>query len=537
MLNGREVKDYLSRHHISQLLESLLTGLLYHHPEDPISFLHSCLIITTQLGGPGAITWNSFIHLEGQQLSHGPPRTTCVPTMTTSEAATTASLPLITTSVPLDTVSAPPRTMFLPPRTTPFPSATPLIPQKNPQIIPTLSTISKPASIPPITPPKIAPLVQTSALIFKPATVKCQISSPLPRTPIPQPITPTLTPWIIPPITTTAAPPPYSLPITPPIKPKIAVLPPLTPQLPPINNKTLLKPSQIASEEHPQILLQAQSTPEVTSPPVFAESKEEPESFNIRGLPPSPVRSQLSIDSDSDMTESSGLQQEVSIKPPKRPRPVIIFITGGPGSGKGSQAARLAQDFNLRVISLAELIRKQLLSQASPSKKWEVISQMMSHGELDLQEETISELRRNLISQQEVKGFIVDGFPRDVHQALSFQEQIGSPDLVMLLLCSNETLRGRLQRRASELGLLGDSSHAFRKRLDTFQKDIVSVRRYYKQLKLLKQVDADRDEDQVFADLSSVIREKLPQKESSSIDSADLPECNKTGPAVPSNMN
>uniref|UniRef100_A0A3Q3EWG9 Uncharacterized protein n=1 Tax=Labrus bergylta TaxID=56723 RepID=A0A3Q3EWG9_9LABR len=296
---------------LSFVSQSLLTGLLYHHPEDPISFLHSCLTTTRHLGGPRAVTWDTFIHLE----RHRP-------------------------------------------------------------------------TIPPTAPPRHS------------------------------------------------------------------------------------------------------------------------------GPPPSPVLSQLSIDSDSDMTESSGLQQEVSIKLSQRQCP-IIFIIGGPGSGKGSQAALLAKSFNLRVISLDELLRRQLLSQASPSRKWEVISQMMSHAELGSQEETISELRRQLIGQQKVNGFILDGFPRDVHQALSFQEQIGSPDLVMLLLCSNETLRCRLQRRATELGLLGDSSYALRKRIDSFQRDIISVRRYYKQLNLLKQVDGDRDEDQVFADLKSVIIEKLPQKESS----------------------
>ncbi|XP_041793166.1 adenylate kinase isoenzyme 5-like [Chelmon rostratus] len=232
------------------------------------------------------------------------------------------------------------------------------------------------------------------------------------------------------------------------------------------------------------------------------------------GLPSSPARSQLSIDSDSEMTEVSGLLQEVSIPPPQKPRPLIIFIIGGPGSGKGSQAARLARCLSLRVISLDELLRQQLLNHASPSRKWGIISEMMGHGDLGPQEETISELRQQLIGQPEVSGFIVDGFPRDVHQALSFQEQIGSPDLVVLLLCSNETLRCRLQRRATHLGLLGNNSHALQRRLETFQRDIVSISRYYRQLHLETQVDADRDEETVFADLSSVVREKLRLKDS-----------------------
>ncbi|XP_022622284.1 adenylate kinase isoenzyme 5-like [Seriola dumerili] len=247
-MNSREVKEYLSHHLVPQLLESLLTGLLYHCPDNPVSFLHGCLIRTRQLGGPEAITWDTFIHLDRDELRPGPPRTSTSPTESKEEDTKTGS---------------------------------------------------------------------------------------------------------------------------------------------------------------------------------------------------SEVWSQLSIDSDSDMTESSGLLQEVSILPPQRPRPVIIFIIGGPGSGKGSQTARLVRCFCLRAVSLDDLLRKQLLSHASPSRKWEVISEMMSHRELATQEKTISELRRQLIGQREVRGVVVDGFPQDVHQALSFQEQIGSPDLVMLQLCSNETVAGQ----------------------------------------------------------------------------------------------
>ncbi|XP_074525782.1 uncharacterized protein LOC141790046 [Halichoeres trimaculatus] len=535
MLNSKEVKDYLSHHHLPQLLESLLTGLLYHHPEDPISFLHSCLITTTQLGGPEAVTWDTFIHLGGQQLSHGPSRTTYVPTKATTKSTRRASVPPKTTSVL-------PRTASVTPRTTPLPSIIPQIPQTTSRISPSLMIIPRTASVSPIKPSKVTPLPQTSALFSQPAIPKCQTISPLLQTTPPR--SPTSAPklQIIPPITTTttAALPSSSGPQTPPMKPKITVLPPLKAQVSLIDGQTVIGPPQITSQQLPLVLHQAQSGTEVIAPAIFNERKEEPETVITGGLPPSPARSQLSIDSDSDMTESSGLLQEVSIKPHKRPRPIIIFIIGGPGSGKGTQAGRLARGFNLKVISLNDLLRRQLLSQASPSKKWDVISQMMCHGELGpqtvcLQEETISELRRQMIGQQEAKGFIVDGFPRDVHQALSFQEQIGSPDSVMLLLCSNETLRCRLQRRATELGLLGDSSHAFRKRLDTFQRDIISVRRYYKQLKLLSQVDGDRDEDQVFADLSSVIRKKMPQKESS--DPADIPECSNAVPPVTSTTN
>ncbi|XP_073321920.1 adenylate kinase isoenzyme 5-like [Pagrus major] len=457
-MSSREVKEYLSHHHLPQLLESLLTGVLYHRPDDPVSFLQSCLITTTKLGGPEAVTWDTFILLERHQLSPRPPSSTPGPPITSPE--------------PPSSTPGPP-TLSLPPIKPQTPQTSPpkffTTPQITPPIAPiTPSTPPKTTSVPPVDPQLTPPVPQIAQII--PQTTAL----------IPQNSTPQIIPLIV-----------------------------------SIKHKT---PAE------PKVLVSAAPGPAGTPSPVHSEKKEHGLSSEAppSGPPPSPVRAQLSIDSDSDMTESSGLQQEVSILPPQTPHPLIIFIIGGPGSGKGSQAARLARCFSLRIISLDELLRRQLLSHASPSRKWSVISEMMGHGELGPQEETISELRRQLIGQQEVRGFIVDGFPRDVHQALSFQEQVGSPDLVMLLLCSNETLRCRLQRRATQLGLLGDNSHALRRRLEMFQRDIVSISRYYRQLHLQTQVDADRDEETVFADLSSVIRKKLLLKDSGP---ADIPEC------------
>ncbi|XP_044052053.1 adenylate kinase isoenzyme 5-like [Siniperca chuatsi] len=521
MMSSTYVKEYLSHHHLPQLLESLFTGLLYHHPEDPISFLQSCLITTRQLGGPEAVTWDTFIHLERHQLSPGHPKTTPVPPTTPS---------LLPKETPIPS-TIPPIAPPIPPRTPSITPITPTVPPIKPQILQTTPPIpSKTTPIPPIKPQTTQPIPQIIPKIPQASTLIPQTTASIPT------LTSPPTHWTIPP-TSTVAPLTHSGPHIPSIKLKTSILPPLTPQVSYINNKTPSGPPQTTAEL--KLLPSVLPRPAVI-PPVHTERKEQQDTKTFRteahppGLPPSPARSQLSIDSDSDMTESSGLLQEVSILPPQRSRPLIIFIIGGPGSGKGSQAARLARCFSLRVVSLDELLRRQLLSHASPSKKWKVISQMMGHGELGPQEETISELRRQLIGQQEVRGFIVDGFPLDVHQALSFQEQTGSPDLVMLLLCSNETLCCRLQRRATRLGLLGDNSHVLRRRLETFQRDIVSISRYYRQLHLLTQVDADRDEEVVFADLSSVIREKLLLKNSS--DPADVPECSSAVPAVPFNI-
>ncbi|XP_051250609.1 adenylate kinase isoenzyme 5-like isoform X2 [Dicentrarchus labrax] len=527
MMSTKEAKEYLSHHHVPQLLESLLTGLLYHRPEDPVDFLQRCLITTRQLGGPESVAWDTFIHLERLQLSLGPPRTTSVPPIISQIPSIpprpTSVAPIITqiSSILPKATSVPPTTSSVAPIILQIPTTAPLILPLTPSIPPKITVLPpiKPQISPPMLqiPQKIHPIPQTTPLIPQKIPLIPQTIPSIPQTT-------STTPWITPPMHPTfmVAPPTHSGPQTP----KTSALVPLTPQVSTINSKT--PPGTAQTTPEPKLFTLGPPGPAVARP-VHSKRGTEKEQETVS----TEVQSQLSIDSDSDMTESSGLLLEVSILPPRRSRPLIIFIIGGPGSGKGSQAAKLARCFSLRVLSLDELLRRQLLSHASPSRKWRVISEMMGHGELGPQEETISELRRQLIGQQEVRGFIVDGFPPDVHQALSFQEQIGSPDLVMLLLCSNETLRCRLQRRATQLGLLGDNSYALRRRLETFQRDIVSISRYYRQLHLLTQVDADRDEEVVFSDLSSVIREKLLPKDLS--DFADIPECSSVIRSVNNN--
>ncbi|XP_075938601.1 uncharacterized protein LOC142939238 [Anarhichas minor] len=386
------------------MVSSLLTGLLYHHPEDPISFLQSCLITTRQLGGPEAVTWDTFIHLE-RQLSASPQNHTHTLINIHNTPNYTINTPQNNTHTLINIHNTPNYTINTPQNNTH--TLINILNTPNYTINISYNTINT---------------TNTSNIFYKNITSS-------------------------------------------------------THQVFSITNRTPSGPPETGPE--PKLLSPASPAPTVT-PLVHTQRKElrDTKTFSTDAPtpgPPPPVRSQLSIDSDSEMTESSGLLQEVSILPPQRPRPLIIFIIGGPGSGKGSQSVRLAHCFSFRVISLDELLRRQLLSHASPSRKWEVISQMMGHGELGPRDETMSELRRQLIGQQEARGFITDGFPQDVHQALSFQEQIGSPDLVILLLCSNETLRCRLQQRGTQLGLLGDNSHALRRRLEIFQRDIVSI--------------------------------------------------------------
>ncbi|KAL4623330.1 adenylate kinase isoenzyme 5-like isoform X1 [Arapaima gigas] len=222
-----------------------------------------------------------------------------------------------------------------------------------------------------------------------------------------------------------------------------------------------------------------------------------------------PIQAQFSIESDSDMTETSGLIQEYDVFDPTKPRPHIIFIIGGPGSGKGTQSTKMACHYNYECVSVGEILRKQLLQHAPSDRKWELIAQIIANGELAPQETTIEELKHQFIKRQDAKGFIVDGFPREISQAFTFEEQIGSPDLVVLLACSNQQLRQRLEKRATQQGRPDDNAHAIERRLDTFKQNITLIAKYYQERALIVRIDAEREEDDIFADIRAVVSERL----------------------------
>uniref|UniRef100_W5M820 Adenylate kinase isoenzyme 1 n=1 Tax=Lepisosteus oculatus TaxID=7918 RepID=W5M820_LEPOC len=222
-----------------------------------------------------------------------------------------------------------------------------------------------------------------------------------------------------------------------------------------------------------------------------------------------PIQAQFSIESDSDMTESSGLIQEYDVFDPSKSRPHIIFVIGGPGSGKGTQSTKMACRYGYVCISVGEILRNQLLHHAPSDRKWELIAQIIANGELAPQETTIEELKHQFIKQQDAKGFIVDGFPREIAQAFTFEEQIGSPDLVVLLACSNQQLRQRLEKRAAQQGRPDDNAHAIERRLETFKQNINLIAKYYQERALIVRIDADREEDDIFADISAVVEERL----------------------------
>ncbi|KAM4807049.1 adenylate kinase isoenzyme 5 isoform X1 [Marmota marmota marmota] len=222
---------------------------------------------------------------------------------------------------------------------------------------------------------------------------------------------------------------------------------------------------------------------------------------------------QFSIESDTDLSETAELIEEYEVFDPTRPRPKIILVIGGPGSGKGTQSLKIAERYGFQYISVGELLRKKIHSTSS-NRKWSLIAKIITNGELAPQETTITEIKQKLMQIPDEEGIVIDGFPRDVAQALSFEDQICTPDLVVFLACANQRLKERLLKRAEQQGRPDDNLKATQRRLMNFKQNAAPLVKYFQEKGLIMTFDADRDEDEVFYDISMAVDSKLfPNKE------------------------
>jgi adenylate kinase len=125
-----------------------------------------------------------------------------------------------------------------------------------------------------------------------------------------------------------------------------------------------------------------------------------------------------------------------------------LILFGPPGSGKGTQAAKLVECYGLVHISTGDLFRAEMEAGTDLGKK---ANEFMSRGELVPDEVTIGILRNKMMAHREAEGFIFDGFPRTVPQAEALDQLLSMLDqqidaLIMLDVPEEEIVKRILLR-------------------------------------------------------------------------------------------
>ncbi|KAH3798939.1 hypothetical protein DPMN_152543 [Dreissena polymorpha] len=193
---------------------------------------------------------------------------------------------------------------------------------------------------------------------------------------------------------------------------------------------------------------------------------------------------------------------------PGLPEGPIIFVAGGPGSGKGTQCARIIKRYPDFVhISVGDLIRAEISNKGTADQKWSMISQLVSKGEMAPEQETVELLKKQLINNKSAKAFIIEGFPRNKAQVEAFNKEIGGLNFVMLFDCEEYYMQNRLLKRGRDSGRIDDNATAIANRLNFYKYNTLPIMKHYEDegklvLRNIADLDADRDMDEMFYDIS-----------------------------------
>ncbi|KAJ1336837.1 hypothetical protein BSLG_006940 [Batrachochytrium salamandrivorans] len=204
------------------------------------------------------------------------------------------------------------------------------------------------------------------------------------------------------------------------------------------------------------------------------------------------------ISSESSPDEVFEQVQRTFVDPPLY-HPNIIFVLGGPGSGKGTQCERLAVEFQLTHISAGDLLRDEVQRQSDVGN---MVAGMMKEGKIVPMDIILTLLREEIKKSITSVGFLIDGFPRAMDQALEFEKRIGPCRLVLAFTCSLEVLEQRLLERGKTSGRADDNIATIQKRFFTFKEQSIPVIEYYKGKEI---ISSERSIDEVYDDSRRVL--------------------------------
>lgn len=186
----------------------------------------------------------------------------------------------------------------------------------------------------------------------------------------------------------------------------------------------------------------------------------------------------------------------------------VIFVLGGPGAGKGTQCAKLVKEKGFVHLSAGDLLRAEQARKGS--KYGELIASYIRDGKIVPQEVTIA-LLKQAISTEFEKGatkFLVDGFPRKMDQALTFENEIASSAFTLFFECPEQVMLERLLERGKTSGRADDNVESIKKRFRTFiDTSMPVVDHFEKQNKVVK-VRCDHPVDEVYAKVLAALKDK-----------------------------
>lgn len=186
--------------------------------------------------------------------------------------------------------------------------------------------------------------------------------------------------------------------------------------------------------------------------------------------------------------------------------PSAIVFFGPPGSGKGTQASRLAASAGIPQISTGDILRSHV---ARGTALGAIAKPIMESGAL-VPDDLVTKMLRERLAEPDAKnGAIFDGYPRTVAQARSLEALLkdagGLVDAVLLIDVPDITLVDRLLKRATLEGRADDTKETIAERLRVYREKTAPLADLYQRAGVLVTIDGDRSVEKVAADVTAAV--------------------------------
>jgi adenylate kinase len=158
---------------------------------------------------------------------------------------------------------------------------------------------------------------------------------------------------------------------------------------------------------------------------------------------------------------------------------VRLLLVGPPGAGKGTQAVRLAERLDVPHISSGDLFRANLRPGAETPIGLEA-KRYIDAGDLVPDSVTIAMMRERLAEDDSTKGFVLDGFPRNLSQANSLDQLLAERGEEIDTVVEFQVPEDELVRRLLGRGRTDDTEAVIRRRQEVYRQETAPLLAHYR---------------------------------------------------------
>lgn len=191
-----------------------------------------------------------------------------------------------------------------------------------------------------------------------------------------------------------------------------------------------------------------------------------------------------------------------------------LVLFGGPGSGKGTQSAKLIDEYGLYHISTGEVLRQHIKDETELGK---IAQKFISEGQL-IPDELMIDILDDVLEKRggDNKGVIFDGFPRTIPQAEALKnllEKRGTElHAVVGLEVPEDELVERMLNRGKETGRADDNIDTIKKRLDVYHNQTSPLKEYYRKAGKYIPINGSGKVDAIFEEIAKGLEKQTGAK-------------------------